>query len=85
MLMSYEVIEPVALLSDFTEASTLPVGTTTIIKNNKTLNPSFVGMDIGCGYQMFTMGINSKCFYKKGKFKYDSILAFIQELSAQIF
>ena len=85
MLKGYDVLKPVAVLPDFTESSTLPVGTTTILKNNKALNPSFVGMDIGCGYQMFTMEINPKRFYKKGKFKYDSTLAFIQELSAQIF
>ena len=85
MLKDFDVLEPVAALPDFTESSTLPVGTTTIVKNNKALNPSFAGMDIGCGYQMFTMEINPKRFYKNGKFKYDSTLAFIQELSAQIF
>lgn len=53
ILKDYDVIEPVAALPEFTEPSTLPVGTTTIIKNNKALNPSFVGMDIGCGYEMF--------------------------------
>ena len=85
MLKGYDVLKPVAVLPDFTESSTLPVGTTTIIKNNKALNPSFVGMDIGCGYQMFTMEINPKRFYKNGKFKYDSTLAFIHELSSHIF
>jgi release factor H-coupled RctB family protein len=84
MLKDYDVLHPVAVLPDFTESSTLPVGTTTIIKSNKALNPSFVGMDIGCGYQMFTMEINPKRFYKNGKFKYDSTLAFVQELSAAI-
>ncbi len=84
MLKDYDVLKPVAILPDFTESSTLPVGTTTIVGNNNALNPSFVGMDIGCGYQLFTMEINPKRFYKNGRFKYDATLKFIQELSAEI-
>ena len=59
-LMDYNVLRPVAVLPDFTESGTLPVGTTTIIGNSRPLNPSFVGMDIGCGYQLFAMDINPK-------------------------
>lgn len=84
MLKDYDVLKPVAILPDFTESSTLPVGTTTIVGNSKALNPSFVGMDIGCGYQLFTVEVNPKRFYKNGKFKHDATLKFIQELSAEI-
>ena len=81
MLEKYEILGDISILPDFTDSNSLPIGTTAIIGSNQAINPALIGIDIGCGYQFVHTSLNSKRFYKKGKFKYDSSKKFVDFLS----
>lgn len=84
MLEGYDIQQPIAVLPDFTDSNTLPIGTTTIVNPTKPINPSWIGMDIGCGYQFFSADVNPKRFHKKGKFKQRPSQEFVDFLSSEL-
>jgi len=81
LLNGYDIIGEVALLPDLTPANSLPTGTTVIVDSNKAVNPSFIGMDIGCGYHFFSAEMNPKRFLKKGKFKERSAATMVEAIN----
>lgn len=57
----------ISFLPDYTPANSLPVGTSFLLDPEQKLHPSWIGMDIGCGYNFLELDINPKKVYKKGK------------------
>ncbi|MDP8220829.1 MAG: RtcB family protein [Candidatus Stygibacter frigidus] len=57
----------IAFLPDYTPANSLPVGTSFLLDPSQKLNPSWIGMDIGCGYNFLELDLDLKKVYKKGK------------------
>ena len=84
LLSGYTIEGPIAVLPDFTLSNTLPIGTTVLLNSNKAINPSFIGMDLGCGYHLFSVAMNPKRFLKKGKFKYRTTAELVDHISAHL-
>jgi len=83
LLRGYELEHSVVALPDFTDSNSLPIGTTVIIPSRFPINPSLVGMDIGCGYNFFSLAINPKRFMKKGKLKIKNIEEAVKSIDAE--
>jgi len=84
MLQPYNVVDSVSILPDFTDANSLPIGVTAVIRPNAAINPALIGMDIGCGYQFFSADINSKRFYKKDRLKQGGTSMIVGEIDHEI-
>jgi len=84
MLTPYDVDGKIVLLPDLTDASSLPVGTTAMIKDNRKIDPTLIGMDIGCGYRFAESDIRAKKILKKGKFNERKAQTLVDNVSEAI-
>ena len=84
MLRDYEQRSPTILLPDLMDSNSLPVGTVAQIEKKGRVNPSLIGMDIGCGYRVLSVPLNSRRFHKKGKLKINSTSELVHKISEEI-
>lgn len=67
LMKEIDTVGYTAFLPDYTPANSLPIGTSFLLDSSKRLNPAWIGIDIGCGYNLFQLDIDLKKVLKKGK------------------
>lgn len=67
MLSGYPVIGEIVLLPDMTPAGSLPIGTAVTVAAEAPINPNLIGIDIGCGYTLFSVDRSASRVWKKGR------------------
>jgi len=72
----------IAFLPDYTPANSLPVGTSFLLDPSQKINPSWIGMDIGCGYNFLELDIDLKKVYKKGKINHNRLQKMVDAIDS---
>ncbi|MBN1181762.1 MAG: RtcB family protein [Bacteroidales bacterium] len=84
LMQNVKTTGPIALLPDYTPANSLPVGTCFLIDQEQRINPSWIGMDIGCGYNFFSIDLQSKKIFKNGKINHHRLEKIVAEIDRVI-
>ena len=72
----------IAFLPDYTPANSLPVGTSFLLDPSQKINPSWIGMDIGCGYNFLELDLDLKKVYKKGKVNHNRLQKMVNAIDS---
>ncbi len=75
---------PIIFLPDFTPANSLPIGTAFLINQNQRINPSWIGMDIGCGYSLIAADIKTKKVIKNGRLNSKKVTNIVDKINEVI-